>query len=57
MLISLFLKGVIMVLALIIVACILLLLAAIGWPAVPNVSVGWLGMFFFALSFVWNNIH
>lgn len=41
-----------MILALILVSCILLLLAAFNIPTGP-VSIGWLGLFFFVLSFVW----
>jgi len=41
-----------MVLALVIVACILFALAAANVPTGP-VSIGWLGLAFFALSFVW----
>lgn len=44
-----------MILALIIVACILFLIAAFGVPTGP-VSVGWLGLFFFALSFIWGKV-
>ena len=35
---------------LIIVAAILFLLAAIGWPKTTPVALGWLGLFFFALA-------
>lgn len=42
-----------MPLALIIVACILLLLASFNLPPGVPVSMGWLGLFFFVLSFVW----
>lgn len=38
-----------MILALVIVACILLMLAALNVPSGP-VSLGWLGLFFWALS-------
>lgn len=41
-----------MTLALVIVACILFLLASFPVPSGP-VSLGWLGLFFFALSFIW----
>ena len=41
-----------MILALVIVACILLLLASFNVPTGP-VSIGWLGLFFFVLSFIW----
>ncbi len=34
---------------LILIACILFLLAAIGWPNSP-VGLGWLGAFFYALA-------
>lgn len=42
-----------MILALVIVACILLLLAALNVPTGPHVSIGWLGLFFWALSTIW----
>ena len=42
-----------MILALVIVACILLLLAALNVPTGPRVSIGWLGLFFWALSTIW----
>lgn len=42
-----------MVLALVIVAVILLTLAAFNVPTGPYVSIGWLGLAFFALSFIW----
>lgn len=45
-----------MTLALIIVACILLLLASFNVPVGPYVSIGWLGLFFFVLSFIWGKI-
>lgn len=41
-----------MVLALVIVAIILLFLAAFNIPT-PKVSVGWLGLAFWALSTIW----
>ena len=41
-----------MVLALVIVACILLLLAAFNVPTGP-VSIGWLGLAFWALSTIY----
>lgn len=41
-----------MILSLVIVACILFLLASFNVPTGP-VSIGWLGLFFFALSFIW----
>ena len=41
-----------MTLALVIVACILLLLASFNVPTGP-VSIGWLGLFFWALSTIW----
>ncbi len=44
-----------MILALVIVACILFLLAAVPVPTGP-ISVGWLGLFFFALSFIWGKV-
>ncbi len=44
-----------MTLALIIVACILFLIASFNVPTGP-VSVGWLGLFIFALSFIWGKI-
>jgi hypothetical protein len=37
---------------LILVACILFLLAAIGWPNSSPVALGWLGAFFYALASV-----
>lgn len=40
-----------MILALMIVACILIFLAAINCPSGP-VNFGWLGLFFWALTFV-----
>lgn len=42
-----------MILALVIVACILLLLASLNVPTGPRVSLGWLGMFFWVLSTIW----
>ena len=42
-----------MVLAFVIVACILLLLASLNVPTGPYVSIGWLGLFFWALSTIW----
>jgi hypothetical protein len=44
-----------MVLALVIVACILLLLAAVNIPA-GRVSLGWLGLFFWVLSTIWGKL-
>lgn len=41
-----------MTLALTIVACILFLIAAIGFNT-GRVSIGWLGMFFWVLSTIW----
>ncbi len=41
-----------MVLALVIVACILFLLSAWNWPAIP-VNLVALGLFFWALSTIW----
>ena len=44
-----------MIIALGVVACILLLLASFNVPTGP-VSIGWLGLFFLALSFVWGKL-
>lgn len=35
---------------LLLVACILFLMAAIGWPDRAPVQLGWLGAFFFTLA-------
>lgn len=42
-----------MTLALTIVSFILLLLAALNVPTGDRVSIGWLGLAFFVLSFLW----
>ena len=44
------------VLAFQIVALILLVLAALSFPPTPRVSLGWLGLAFFVLSFVWQGL-
>lgn len=42
-----------MILALTIVSCVLLLLAAFNAPSGPA-NLGWLGMFFFVLAQIWD---
>lgn len=44
-----------MILALVIVSCILLLLAAANVPSGP-VSIGWLGLFFYVLAQIWDKV-
>ena len=44
-----------MILALVIVACILLLLASFNVPTGP-VSIGWLGLFFYVLAQIWDKV-
>ena len=44
-----------MIVALVIVACILFLIASFNVPTGP-VSVGWLGLFFLAVSMVWGRV-
>lgn len=45
-----------MILALMIVACILLLLASLNVPTGPRVGLFPLGMFFWALAIVWPSL-
>ena len=42
-----------LVFALLLLSFVLLLLAAIGWPATPRVSLGWLGVAVYVFAQLW----